>query len=231
AGGGAVVAVRVLSWLSFDSLNHERLRLGHCTSRWREQMRRWLIAFLVPLMLAGIVRAGDTADLLPLTELGKREYKRFAGGLYPDGKNQRPEAHERVGVLLVRQVRSLDGQGIASEEGKIVLLSVGMSNTTQEFSALMRMAEGEKQKNPRVVLVDGAQGAMTAARISNPDEAAGSRYWATVDDRLKAANVSRAQVQVAWIKEADAQPTAEFPKHAQILEEELDKIVRLMHGR
>src|SRR5436190_1632066 len=147
-----------------------------------EIMRRWLVAFLLPMLVGAIVRAGDTADLVPLSELGKREYRGFVGGLYPDGKNQRPEAHERVGVLLATQVRPLDGQGMASEEGKIVLLSVGMSNTTQEFSAFMRLAQGEKQKNPRVVLVDGAQGGMTAARVSNADEAAGNRYWATVDD-------------------------------------------------
>ncbi len=194
-------------------------------------MRRWLIAFLLPLMVGGVVRAADTADLVPLTELGKREYKGFVGGLYSDGKNQRPEAHERVGVLLATQVRPLDGQGMVGEEGRIVLLSVGMSNTTQEFSALMRLAQGEKQKNPKLVIVDGAQGGMSAARIVDTDSASGSRYWSTVDDRLKAANVTRAQVQVAWIKEADAQPTAAFPKHAQILEEELEKIVRLMHGR
>jgi hypothetical protein len=128
-------------------------------------------------------------------------------------------------------VKPLDGQGMANEDGKIVLLSIGMSNTTQEFSMFMRLAQQERQKNPKLVIVDGAQGGMTAARICDPDAAAGSRFWATVDDRLKGANVSRAQVQVAWIKEADAQPTAAFPRHAQMLEEELEKIVRLMHGR
>src|SRR5437660_1917272 len=188
-------------------------------------MRRWLIYFLLPLLVGGIVRAADTADLVPLSELGKREYKGYVGGLYPDGKNQRPEGDERTGMLLATQVKALDGQGIAGEEGKIVLLSVGMSNTTQEFSAFMQMARGERQNNPKLVIVDGAQGGMSAARIADADSASGGRYWATVDDRLKAANVSRPQVQVAWIKEADAQPTAAFAKHAQVLEEELEKIV------
>ena len=103
------------------------------------------------------MRAADTADLVPLSELGKREYKGYVGGLYPDGKNQRPEGHERTGMLLATQVKALDGQGIAGEEGKIVLLSVGMSNTTQEFSAFMQMARGERQNNPKLVIVDGAQ--------------------------------------------------------------------------
>ncbi|HEV8606219.1 MAG TPA: hypothetical protein VGQ99_12675 [Tepidisphaeraceae bacterium] len=194
-------------------------------------MRRYLPGFILILLAGAILRAADTSALTPLTELGNREYKGFAGGLYPDAKNQRPDAHDRTGILLATQIKPLDPQGLHSEEGKIVLLSIGMSNTTQEFSAFMRLAQTDRQKNPRLILVDGAQGGMTAARISNPDEAAGSRYWATVDDRLKAANATRAQVQVAWIKQADAQPTAAFPRHAQILEEELQKIVHLLHTR
>jgi hypothetical protein len=185
----------------------------------------------IVLLLATHAHAADTADLVPLTELGPRQYKGFEGGLYPDGANHRPEAHERTGVLLATQVRPLDAQGMASDEGKIVLLSIGMSNTTQEFSTFMRLAQAERQRNPKLVIVDGAQGGMTAARICDLEQAPGSRFWATVDDRLKAVHVSRAQVQVAWIKEADAQPTAAFPKHAQVLEEELEKIVRLMRGR
>ncbi|HEV8379142.1 MAG TPA: hypothetical protein VGP99_09860 [Tepidisphaeraceae bacterium] len=193
-------------------------------------MKRSLVALLL-LVSAAAARAADTADLVPLTELGKRQYKDYEGGLYPDGKNQRPEPHEKAGVLLARQIKPLDAQGMPSEHGKIVLLSIGMSNTTQEFSAFMQLARGEPQKNPKLVIVDGAQGGMTAARISEPDQTGGSRFWTMVDDRLKAASVSRAQVQAAWIKEADAQPTAAFPKHAQILQEELEKVVRLMHSR
>src|SRR5690349_2763314 len=37
-------------------------------------------------------------DLTPLTDLGSGEYLGFAGGLYPDGKNSRPFAHEEAGV-------------------------------------------------------------------------------------------------------------------------------------
>src|SRR5262249_20525986 len=48
---------------------------------------------------------------------------------------------------------------------------------------------------------------------------------------LKPADGTREQVQVAWIKQADAGPTQPFPKHAQILQEELATIVRLMKQR
>jgi hypothetical protein len=173
----------------------------------------------------------DLAALKPLPELGSKEYKGFAGGLYPDGKNERPPAHEAAGLQRARKVQPLDTDGKPSARGKIVLLSIGMSNTTQEFSVFKRLADADEAKNPRLVIVDGAQGGMTAFRIQSLEERAGMQFWKTVDERLKAAGVSRAQVQVAWIKEADAVPREPFPRHAQKLQAELGRIVRLMHER
>jgi hypothetical protein len=73
---------------------------------------------------------------------------------------------------------------------------------------------------------------MTAAAIQNADDkGSGTRYWTTVDDRLKAAGVSRAQVQAVWIKQADAGPTQGFPAYAQKLQGELVRIVQLLPGR
>jgi hypothetical protein len=73
---------------------------------------------------------------------------------------------------------------------------------------------------------------MTAARIKDPeDTGAGTKYWEVVDQRLKAAGATREQVQVAWIKQADAGPTQGFPKYAQTLRDELRQIVRMMHTR
>jgi hypothetical protein len=174
----------------------------------------------------------DTSSFKPLTELGTGEYRGHKGGLYPDGKNERPAAHEKAGLALARKVRPLDADGKPSPEGKIVLLSVGMSNTTQEFSVFKRQADADPAKNPRLAIVDGAQGGMTAFRIKDPEgKQGGAQFWNTVDNRLEAAGATRAQVQVAWIKEADAGPSQGFPKYAQTLQEELRQIVQLMKKR
>src|SRR5204863_8267561 len=127
--------------------------------------------------------------------------------------------------------QALDSDGKPAAGGKVVLLSVGMSNTTQEFSTFKRIADSDRDKNPDLVLVDGAQGGMTAARIKDIDKPDGAKYWDAVDQRLKAARVTREQVQVAWIKEADAGPNQGFPKYAQTLRDELRQIVRAMHVR
>ena len=162
----------------------------------------------------------DTSKLKPLPVLGSEKYQGFAGGFYPGGKNERPKNHEAAGVALAKSIVPLDG--------KIVLLSIGMSNTTQEFSVFKRLADADKEKNPDLTIVDGAQGGMTAARIKDTTS---SQYWTVIDRRLKTAGVTREQVQAAWIKEADAGPTQGFPKYAQTLRDELRLIVQLMHAR
>jgi lysophospholipase L1-like esterase len=173
----------------------------------------------------------DLSALIALPELGKGEYKGSPGGLYPDGKNERPAAHEKAGLAFAQNVQPLDEDGQPAKDGKIVLLSVGMSNTTQEFSMFQQIANRAEDKNPRLVLVDGAQGGMTASAIQELQQPRGKQFWQTVDERLKRAGVSRAQVQVAWLKEADAGPNEGFPKYARKLQEELANIARLMHQR
>lgn len=175
----------------------------------------------------------DTSKLTPLTDLGPSKYQGYPGGLYPEGKNTRPASHEAAGVNLAAQVRPLDAEGKASKEGKVVLLGIGFSNTVQAFSGLMRVAQRDQDLNPKLVLVNGAVGGMSATMVQNPDDQKrGTQYWATVDERLKAASVTRLQVQAVWIKETDPAPhEAGFPKYTQALESELTKIVQVLHGR
>jgi hypothetical protein len=173
----------------------------------------------------------DLTGVKPLTELREGEYKGYPGGLYPKGRNDRPDSHEKAGLALVKKVRPLGEDGKPTDNGKIVLLSVGMSNTTQEFSQFKQLADRDGDRNPLLVLVDGAQGGMTASAIQNEQSPSGKRFWKTVDERLRRAGATRAQVQITWLKEADAGPNQGFPKYAETLQEELGQIVRLMHAR
>jgi hypothetical protein len=173
----------------------------------------------------------SSTGLVPLTDLKTGTYKGKEGGLYPGGRNERPAAHEEAGLRLARAIRPLDAQGKPSDSGKIVLLSIGMSNTTQEFSTFKPMADADPARNANLVIVDGAQGAMTARVISRPDEAQGKRFWQTIDDRLQKAGVSCGQVQVVWLKEADAGPKGTDLEHAVALEDELAEIARILKQR
>jgi dipeptidyl aminopeptidase/acylaminoacyl peptidase len=175
----------------------------------------------------------DTSKLVPLTEMGTEQYQGFSGGLYPEGKNERPAHHEAAGLALAKQVQPLDADGKPSEDGKIVLLAVGFSNTVQVFQGFMQAARTDKDLNPCLVLVNGAMGGMSAQMIQNPDDnGRGKLYWSRLEEQLKTSGVTRLQVQVVWIKETNPAPHAGgFPKYIRDLQAELTNIVHILHKR
>jgi hypothetical protein len=191
-------------------------------------------AAATPAGAPGPVAQQDTSALTPLTDLGLGKYHGFAGGLYPEGKNARPAGHESAGIALARQIQPLDAAGKPSADGKIVLLGIGFSNTVQAFSGFMEVAAEDRTINPRLLLVNGAVGGMAAFMIQDPDDGkTGTKYWSIVDDRLKAAGATRAQVQVVWIKETDPvqQQAGGFPKYIENLQAELTNIVGILPKR
>jgi hypothetical protein len=165
---------------------------------------------------------------IPISDLGSGSYQGYQGGLYSAGSNRPPASHLSGGLVMAAQVvpRSSSGN-IDLVNGRIVLLSIGMSNATQEFSTFMPLANADSSKNPKLTIVDGAQGGQTAGIISNPT----SNFWTLVDQRLTTAGVTRQQVQVAWVKEANAGPTEGFPRHASILDSEFVLIARILKSR
>jgi len=175
----------------------------------------------------------DTSKLVPLTDLGSGKYEGFEGGLYPDGVNTRPASHEAAGLALARQIQPLDGEGKPSPEGKIVLLGIGFSNTVQAFDGFMTVAKKDNDLNPRVVLVNGAVGGMAAEMVQQADTGRGKQYWDTVDQKLTAAGVTRAQVQAVWIKQTNPGQLnlGGFPKYVQDFQAQLANIVRIVHDR
>jgi hypothetical protein len=169
----------------------------------------------------------DSTGLVPLPDLGKGMYQGFEGGLYPGGVNQPPAVHLKAGLKVARSVVPLDAEGRPSPQGKTVLLSCGMSNTTMEFSVFQKKAAADRSLNPKLVIVDGAQGGQTARVTANP----GANYWTVDDQRLAAAGVTASQVQVVWIKQANARPIEGFPDAAKILQNDIIGTLHVLHDR
>jgi hypothetical protein len=163
--------------------------------------------------------ARTSTGLVPVTDLGKQRYRGYSGGLYPNGRNRPSPSYLRLGVTAAKRVKPVDGQ--------IVLLSIGMSNTTQEFSAFKRTADADPLKNPSVVVVDGAQGGWDATKIKRPT----AEYWRLVEERLAAAQATSRQVQAIWLKEAIAGEDRPFPRDARGLQANLRAIVRIARAR
>jgi hypothetical protein len=150
-----------------------------------------------------------STGLKPLTErTADDKYKGEDGGLYGGGRNEPPQAHQAAAREALKMIRPLDAQGKPSPNGKIVFISLGMSNTAGEFSLFKEIADRDPEKSPDVVLVNCAIGGAGVSSWAN----AGSGTWQKVAERLKEAGVTPEQVQVAWIKHAEPGPSPDtFP--------------------
>lgn len=146
--------------------------------------------------------ARESTGLIPIPDLGTGMYKGEQGGLYPGGVNTPPAGHLRAGLALAKKIVPLDAEGHPASNGKIVMISVGMSNTTMKFQTFQQLAKQQTDLNPKLVLVDGAQGGQVAWVTSKPT----TPFWEVVADRLKAAGVTHAQVQAAWLLQANPGP-------------------------
>ena len=178
-----------------------------------------ILALAQPALAADCSRASVGHDALP--DLASGTYKGERGGLYV-GTNEPPAAYAEAGRRAASQIVPLDASGVPSAGGKIVLLSIGMSNTTQEFSTFVAVASSDAVRAPAVVVVDGAQGGQDARVWARAD----AETWAVVDQRLRAGGVTAQQVQAIWLKQAVAGPRGDFATSTLALIDLLDAIVR-----
>lgn len=193
-----------------------------------------LFVAAVILMTRPLLRADcslTSTGLIPLNDLGPASYHGLVAGLYPAGSNTPPAAHAAAALTIATdQIKPLNASGnVDLDHGRIVMISIGMSNTTQEFATkgnqnFKLRADADPSKNAQLILVDGAQGGQDAPAWIDP----GAPTWSMVNQRLAAAGVTPAQVQVAWLKQALAGPNnyGVFPAHAQALQADLEIIVR-----
>lgn len=165
--------------------------------------------------------------IAPLTDLDSAGYHGQSGGLYGRGSNVPPPSHLAEGLALARSTGPLDAAGRPNAGGRYALLSIGMSNTTQEFSTFKTLADADPARHPRLVIVDGAQGGQTAADWANP----GCQCWTVLESRLANAGVTAAQVATAWVKLANRQPTGPFPAHAEQLQQHTAAVLRMLRTK
>jgi hypothetical protein len=151
----------------------------------------------------------DFTGMVPLTDLGKRRYKGYQGGLYPEGENVPPQDHLNAGLKIARQIVPMNAQGQPSQGGKIVFMSIALGN---DFKSFCSLAAADTQVNPHLVMVDTWPPTRT--------------NWETVGQRMDAAGVTAAQVEVLWVKTLAGWPWRGFPWEARFFEARLADILR-----
>jgi hypothetical protein len=140
----------------------------------------------------------------PVNDLGTGYWNGAQGGLYPNGSNFIPASHLNAGLNIANNIQPLDTSGnIDAVNGWVVWVSLGMSNTTQETQVFIPMTDTFSLKNPKLKLVDCAQGGQAIVQMLDTT----GPFWPTVNNRLAAAGKTRQQVQVAWFKQAEMGPS------------------------
>ncbi|ANM30752.1 hypothetical protein ABI59_15955 [Acidobacteria bacterium Mor1] len=143
-------------------------------------------------------------------------------GLYGQGRTTRPAGHEQAGLAIAQDLQPIDG--------KLVMLSIGMSNTFQEFGRFESRADSDPAVHPDLVILNAAQGSRPADHWNEPDDPT----WDEVDTRLAQQGLTPSQVQVAWMKHAVRSPMfppLDFPAHPETLRDILFDVVQSMKQR
>jgi hypothetical protein len=161
----------------------------------------------------------DTAKF-PLTDLLARTYYGNPGGLYPGGINQPPADHDSAARARRNAIKPLDVNGDESPFGKYVLISIGMSNTTQEWCSqssgppcapwtfMGKAATDPSVNHYTLVIVNGAADGQDAATWTSPSS---PNYDRIKVARLAPLGLSENQVQAAWVKVEDPKPSVSVP--------------------
>ncbi len=178
--------------------------------------------------------------MVPLTDISASQgYKPdassstllYQGGLYPNGSNSAPSAHHTAGLAAVANVQPRNTSGaIDSGSGKIVMLSIGLSNTTQEFCqpqyqgfvaapsagtnpttqcnswTFMGQAAGDSRVRgyPTLTMINGARGGQSVehwnAEGTGTDGTDADSNLNNILTSLTNQGLTEAQVQVIWLK-------------------------------
>jgi len=200
---------------------------------------------IAPSIAFGSNCAGTSTGNVPLMDLGTGTYLgQFQGGLYPGGSNAMPAVHATAGLAAAAQIVPRNTSGTPDpQNGKVVLISVGMSNTTGEFcihgegttgctaESFMGQAAVEPAVNhTTLAIINGARSGQDAVTWLDPP----GRNYDDIATLLTSQGLSEAQVQVAWVKEADIAPTVSLPSSnadAYVLEGYLGAITRALATR
>lgn len=165
---------------------------------------------------------------VPLTDLKPgAKYKGEEGGLYGAGRNEPPPELVAAARKALAGVTPRDADGHPDPAGRVVLMSIGMSNTTQEFSAFKTLADADRVRSGALLIVDGAQGGRDALSWDLADPVA-LDVWREAERRVNAAGATFAQVQVVWLKQARRNPASlgAYPRHAAELKGHLVAILQ-----
>lgn len=194
----------------FEGVGHEATHFQQPNFQ-RQYMRFFDDIFYEDIPCEGLPAS---VGFTPIPDLGTGTWNGWQGGLYPNGQNDIPDSHAQKGLTIAQNLQKLDSEGLPDDNGKLVFMSVGMSNGLQEFEFWEEnVLDTFQNLNPELTLVNGAQGGVDINKMlgvdnGTPEDAA--EHLSYIRRQLEQAGATAAQVQVIWIKQAERVPTEEL---------------------
>ena len=149
------------------------------------------------------------------------------GGLYGNGNNIPPESHWQRAKAANAAILPRAADGKPAADGKIGLISLGMSNTSSEFDMFQEQLQNSTLMDPAVTVVNGAQAAMTAYWWAYPSSSRDP--WIRFNQQIQDAGLTAAQIQVIWMKLTEMSPKPgvdDFPVFAYRLRDDMAVIAK-----
>jgi hypothetical protein len=169
---------------------------------------------------------GTTTPIVPITDLGTGTYLGAEGGLYLNGSNIMPASHDADGVAFAQSIQPLNAEGNPDPNGKMGLISMGMSVTFDTFLKFIQDSAADPSVNPNLVYVPAAQPRLGAVDWANINSAAWAETFAYF---LPQSGLTPQQVVAAWVESVDANPHGSFPGDMTTLQSEYETAAQLMH--
>lgn len=133
-------------------------------------------------------------SVLPLSEApASFDLEGEDGGLYHGGSNELPDAFAPIAAQVSGKIEPLDNDGLPADDGKIGLVGVGASDMGIIWNAWRSRLSEDPDLSPAVKTLAAAGGGLGSLDWG-PDGAA----WKSLDSQLQAADMTAAQVQIAW---------------------------------
>ncbi len=217
-------------------------------------MKRFVLLALVLVIGIGakhptIPTYFHATPLVDFTPSTPRYLGQFAGNLY-DGSNDPPADYAAYAQGISAGIVPLDGIGNPSPNGKIGLLSIGVSNSTLFWcgtrpdcsipvnnSFMYQAAASPSLNHTTLTILNGAEGKQNASRWTcayGPCVIPTNQYDRVRDTVLTPNGLTEAQVQVVWMQNADFNNYYFLPDsraEAYVLEAEFGATVRAIHTR
>lgn len=161
------------------------------------------------------VTTGVNTQMIPLMDMtsASQNYLGFEGGLYENSSDNVPSDHNSAGLTIAGTIQPLNATGSPSATGKVVLVSIGMSNAADEFGMFATDAAASSSVNhTTLVIANGAKGGITACYWTAPQgpppcsAKEQNQFDRVLSDVLTPLGVTEDQVQALWIKEANGGP-------------------------